>query len=128
MNRWQAVLVICGVAVCAGDLRGQDGKQAALKSDTLRGLELRSLGPALTPGRVGDIAVDPRDRKVWYIATASGGRWKTTDSGATFRPILDEYGSYSLGFIALDPKNPDVIWLGTGENQSQRSAGFGDGV
>jgi photosystem II stability/assembly factor-like uncharacterized protein len=119
------VAVVFVLAFANANLRGQDGK---LTSDTLRGLELRSLGPAFTPGRVGDIVVDPRDRKVWYIAVASGGLWKTVDAGKSFQPIFDHYGSYSLGCVTLDPKNPDVVWLGTGENQSQRSVGFGDGI
>jgi photosystem II stability/assembly factor-like uncharacterized protein len=104
------------------------GEAVKLTAEMLRGMELRNLGPALRPGRVGDIAVDPRDGKVWYIATASSGLWKTTDAGTTWQPIFDSYGSYSLGCVTVDAKNPDIVWLGTGENQSQRSVGFGDGV
>jgi photosystem II stability/assembly factor-like uncharacterized protein len=110
---------------------GNQGPPAAANRPTaeaFRGLELRSLGPALTPGRIADIAVDPRNRSVWYVAVASGGLWRTTNRGLTWQPIFDQYGSYSLGCITLDPNNPDVVWLGTGENQSQRSVGFGDGV
>jgi photosystem II stability/assembly factor-like uncharacterized protein len=110
---------------------GDQGRLATaprLAADTIRGLELRSLGPALTPGRVADIAVDPRNRNVWYVAMASGGLWKTTNRGITWRPIFDNYGSYSLGCVTLDPNSPAVVWLGTGENQSQRSVGYGDGV
>ena len=59
---------------------------------------------------------------------ASGGLWKTTNRGVTWRPIFDQYGSYSIGCVSIDPKNSDQIWLGTGENQSQRSVGFGDGI
>ena len=103
------------------------GKGVALTADMVRGLELRNIGPAYKPGRVGDIAVDPRDPKVWYIATASSSLWKTTNAGTTWTSIFDE-GPNSLGCLAIDPKNPDVIWVGTGENQSQRSVGFGDGV
>jgi photosystem II stability/assembly factor-like uncharacterized protein len=118
---WAVMLVSAGLA------RGQD-PPGPLTADVVRPLELRALGPALTPGRISDIAVDPRDRKVWYVAAASGGLWKTIDAGATWQPIFDRYGSYSLGCITLDPRNPDVVWLGTGENQSQRSVGFGDGI
>src|SRR5947208_2433770 len=130
MKRTLALLVLSAL-VCAGQEQAktpQPAPAAKLTADLVRGLPLRNLGPALTPGRVGDIAVDPRDRKVWYVAVASGGLWKTTDAGATFRPVFDDHGSYSLGCVTLDPKNPDVVWLGTGENQSQRSVGFGDGV
>jgi photosystem II stability/assembly factor-like uncharacterized protein len=97
-------------------------------ADLFRGLELRNIGPMLTPGRIADVAVDPRNGSVWYVATASSGLWKTTNHGETFTPIFDDGGSYSLGCVTLDPKNPDVVWLGTGENQSQRAVGYGDGV
>ena len=95
---------------------------------TLKALELRPLGPCLTPGRVGDIAIDPKNRNIWYVAMSSGGMWKTTNRGVTWKSIFDTYGSYSIGCVTIDPKNSDVIWLGSGENQSQRSVGFGDGV
>src|SRR6516165_9110765 len=100
-----------------------NAQSGPVTADSLAGLPLRGIGPALTPGRVGDIAVDPRNRDVWYIAVASGGLWKTTDKGTTWTPIFDTYGSYSIGCVTLDPKNPDVVWLGTGENQAQPSVG-----
>ncbi|HYV36232.1 MAG TPA: hypothetical protein VE988_11040, partial [Gemmataceae bacterium] len=99
-----------------------------LTADQMSGIELRNIGPAYKPGRVGDIAVDPRDSKVWYVATASSNLWKTTDGGVTWTTPFDQGGSYSLGCVTVDQKNPDTVWLGTGENQSQRSVGFGDGV
>jgi len=95
---------------------------------SLTDLSLRPLGPCVTPGRVGDIAIDPKNRSVWYVALASGGLWKTTNRGITWKPIFDAYGSYSLGCVTVDANHPEVIWLGTGENQSQRSVGYGDGV
>ncbi len=88
----------------------------------------RSLGPAILPGRVADLAVDPRNRSVWYLANASGGLWKTTNRGNDWQAIFDNGGSYSLGCVTLDPANPEVVWLGTGENSSNRSVGYGDGV
>ena len=89
---------------------------------------MRSLSPTIMPGRVADIAVDPRNRSVWYLANGSSGLWKTTNRGNDWKPIFDEGGSYSLGCVTIDPGNPDVIWLGTGENSSNRSVGYGDGV
>ena len=103
-------------------------KAAAWDKDALKGLELRSLGPALTSGRISDFAVDPRNRKRYFVAVASGGVWKTTNSGTTFTPVFDNEGAFSIGCVALDPKNPDVVWVGTGENNSQRSVAYGDGV
>jgi photosystem II stability/assembly factor-like uncharacterized protein len=99
-----------------------------LKPDTFSGLTFRSIGPAVTSGRIGDIAVHPTDRNTWYVAVASGGVWKTTNAGTTWTPIFDSQGSYSIGCITLDPKNPLTVWVGTGENNSQRSVSYGDGV
>jgi photosystem II stability/assembly factor-like uncharacterized protein len=97
-------------------------------ADTWGGLELRGVGPAVNSGRVADIAVDPTDRKRWFVAVASGGVWKTENAGSTWTPVFDGEGSYSIGCVAIDPKNPHVVWVGTGENNSQRSVGYGDGV
>lgn len=99
-----------------------------ITADLVKGLEVRNIGGIFTSGRIADIAVDPKNRSTWYIATASGGLWKTTNRGLTFQPIFDDQGSYSLGVVVVDPKNSDVIWLGTGENQAQRAIGYGDGV
>lgn len=106
------------------------GSPAALGADasTFSGLRARALGPALASGRIADIAVNPHDRSEWIIASASGGVWKTTNAGTTFTPVFDGEGSYSIGCVVIDPKNPHVVWVGTGENNSQRSVGFGDGV
>jgi photosystem II stability/assembly factor-like uncharacterized protein len=92
------------------------------------GLKLRSIGPAIASGRIAAFAVHPGDASRYYVAVASGGVWKTTNAGTTWSPIFDNEGSFSIGAIALDPKNPDVVWVGTGENNSQRSVSYGDGV
>lgn len=99
-----------------------------LTSELVHSVRLRSLGPTLKPGRVADIVVDPRNRNLWYLVNGSGGLWKTTNRGNSWRPIFDEGGSYSLGCVTIDARNPNVIWLGTGENSSNRSVGYGDGV
>lgn len=99
-----------------------------LTAEDIREVTLRSLGPTIMPGRVADLAVDPRNRSVWYLANGSSGLWKTTNRGNDWQPIFDEGGSYSLGCVTIDPGNPDVVWLGTGENSSNRSVGYGDGV
>src|SRR4051812_25744392 len=99
-----------------------------LTAEVLKGLEFRSIGPAIQTGRVQDIAIDPKSPSTWYIATAFGGLWKTTNRGTTFTPIFDGGGSFTLCCVVVDPKNSDVLWLGSGENASQRSAHFGDGI
>ncbi|MGZ5446456.1 MAG: WD40/YVTN/BNR-like repeat-containing protein [Thermoanaerobaculia bacterium] len=95
---------------------------------TFSGLPLRGIGPAMPSGRIGDLAVDPRDTRVWYVAVASGGVWKTVNAGTTFEPIFDSEGSYSIGCVTIDPNNSLVVWVGSGENNSQRSVSWGDGV
>src|SRR5262249_53588721 len=97
-------------------------------SAAFSGLKLRLVGPAVTSGRVVGFAVHPHDRGHYYVAAASGGVWKTTNAGTTWAPVFDNEGSYSIGCVALDPKNPHTVWVGTGENNSQRSVGYGDGV
>ncbi len=101
---------------------------ATVTADLLAPLALRGIGPALMSGRIADVAVDPTNRSVWYVATASSNVWKTENRGTTWTPIFDDYPSYSTGAIAIDPGDANVIWLGTGENTSQRSVGWGDGV
>lgn len=97
-------------------------------SRVLSGLKFRNIGPAFMSGRVIDIAVDPTDRSTWYVAIASGNVFKTVNAGTTWEPIFDSYGSYSIGCVSVDPHDPLVVWVGTGENNSQRSVGYGDGV
>ena len=74
------------------------------------------------------LAVHPKNVGIIYVGTASGGLWKTTNGGATWTPLMDREGSYSIGWVTLDPKNPNVVWVGTGERNSQRSVAYGDGV
>jgi photosystem II stability/assembly factor-like uncharacterized protein len=102
--------------------------QPKLTSDDFEGLELRSIGPALMSGRIADIAIHPKRQSTWYVAVGSGGVWKTTNAGTTWTPIFDHQASYSIGCVALDPRNPEVVWVGTGENVSGRHVGYGDGV
>ena len=125
MSRTLALLG--GLAVVATiSLSGQPG--GGLDAQALKGLELRSLGPALATGRVQDVEIDPKNPSVWYVATAFGGLWKTTNRGITFTPVFDDQGSFTLCCVAVDPKDSNVVWVGSGENASQRSAHFGDGV
>ncbi len=99
-----------------------------INSSLVNGLGFRNIGPALMSGRIVDIAVDPEQSSTWYLAVASGGVWKTVNAGTTWSPIFDSYPSYSIGCVVVDPKNRNVVWVGTGENNSQRSVGYGDGI
>ncbi len=99
-----------------------------MSTPTFGGLRFRSIGPAVVGGRVIAFAVDPNDRAKFFIAVASGGVWKTVNGGTTWTPVFDNYGSYSIGAVALDQKDTSIVWVGTGERNSQRSVGYGDGV
>ena len=99
-----------------------------MSAPTFAGLRMRLIGPAFTSGRVVGIAVEPKDRNRYYVAAASGGIWKTINNGTTWTPVFDNEGSYSIGVVTLDPKNPLTVWVGTGENNSQRSVSYGNGV
>src|SRR5262249_46452388 len=99
-----------------------------LSAATFGGLKLRSVGPAIASGRIAAFAVHPNNPSHYYAAVASGGVRKTVNARPTWTPALDNEGSYSIGAIALDPKNPQVVWVGSGENNSQRSVSYGDGV
>jgi photosystem II stability/assembly factor-like uncharacterized protein len=103
-------------------------KPDVMSADTFAGLKLRSFGPAWTSGRIGDFAFDPSRPGRYFVAVASGGVWKTENAGTTWSPVFDSEGSYSIGCVTLDPSNPNTIWVGTGENNSQRSVAWGDGV
>jgi len=120
------VLLVAGIAHAAAEDENKPADRTS--SGTFSGLSLRSIGPAVTSGRVVGFAVHPKDPKQYYVAAASGGVWKTTNAGTTWTPVFDSEGSYSIGVVVIDPKNPHVVWVGTGENNSQRSVGYGDGV
>ena len=92
------------------------------------GLKLRNIGPAFMAGRIADIAIDPNDESTWYVAVGSGGLWKTTNNGISWKPIFDQEKVYSTGCLTLDPQNSHTVWLGTGENVGGRHVGFGRGV
>ena len=111
------------VQVAGTPLRGQ-----VSVPDALDALSLRELGPAVAGGRISDIAVHPVDRSTWYVAAGSGGVWKTTNAGTTWVPIFDDQPSYSIGSLAIDPTDPEVVWVGTGENVSGRHVGWGSGI
>src|SRR6478672_9193521 len=73
---------------------------------TFEDFRLRAVGPAIASGRVGSIAMRPENKQTWYIGVSSGGVWKTTNAGITFTPVFQNEGSYSVGTITIDRKNP----------------------
>ncbi len=121
---WRSLLVLLLGGVAAA-VHGQANRMTV---DTFKDYAFRSIGPGLTSGRISDVAVDPKNPSVWYVAASIGGLWKTENRGNTFTPVFDTYGSYSLGAVTVDPHDSNIVWLGTGENNNQRSVSFGDGV
>lgn len=124
-----AVIFLC----ISTNLDAQRNKQepvakSKLSSSTFSGLKFRSIGPAFLSGRIADFAVNPDNHSEYYVAVASGNIWKTVNNGTTWSPIFDNYGSYSIGSIVIDPNNHHVVWAGTGEDNSQRALGYGDGI
>ncbi|MBI1228234.1 MAG: glycosyl hydrolase [Bacteroidetes bacterium] len=135
MNRFTSLLLATALLfttqVFAQKKKAEEPKKEDPKHylDTLGlGLTWRSVGPAITSGRISDFAVDPQHRSNYYVASSAGGVWKTTNAGSTFEPIFDGEGSFSIGCITLDPSNVNTVWVGTGENNNQRSVNYGDGV
>jgi photosystem II stability/assembly factor-like uncharacterized protein len=131
-----ATLFVVSIPLAAGskpaakkaDTKKADAKATETKVDNFKGLAFRGIGPAMISGRVTDIAVDPRNSAIRYVTAASGNVWKTVNAGTTWTPIFESEGSYSIGCVTLDSKNPLTVWIGTGENNSQRSVAYGDGV
>ena len=105
-----AALLVAATAVIGG--KQSPASSDRLTAEVLKGLELRSIGPAISTGRVQDIAIDPKNPNIWYVATAFGGLWKTVNRGITFTPVFDNGGSFTLCCVVVDPKNSNVVWLG----------------
>ena len=121
------ILLFLSTGLSHGQKQKKNDKQP-LDDISLSGLKWRSVGPSLTSGRISDVAVNPNNPFEYYVATSAGGVWKTINSGLEYTPIFDAQGAYSIGCITMDPNNSNVIWVGTGENNNQRSVSYGDGI
>lgn len=110
-----------------GALMAQDPGDT-ISSSIVKGLEFRNIGPAFTSGRIADVAIHPENENIWYVAVGSGNVWKTVNAGTTWEAIFDDQGSYSIGCVTIDPNDPNIVWVGTGENVGGRHVGYGDGV
>jgi len=132
MRQLLPLILLCFVVSYAYAQRKTEPKKETtidgFTADMFSALKFRSIGPAVTSGRISDFAVNPINNSEYYVATSSGGVWKTVNKGVTYQPIFDSQGSYSIGFVTLDPTNPSTVWVGTGENNNQRSVAYGDGV
>lgn len=124
------IFALTAVAVIAvpGAAQQSDELINAPDHPLLQGFRWRSIGPVGQGGRVDDIAVNPQNPKNFFIGFATGGLWKTTNNGTTFRPVFDTYGTHSVGAIGLSPSNPDIVYVGTGESNNRQSSSFGEGM
>ena len=95
---------------------------------SLNAFKFRNIGPGFLSGRISDIAIHPENENVWYVTAGSGGVWMTDNAGTTWNPIFDNESSYSIGAIAIDNSNTNIIWVGTGENVGGRHVAYGDGI
>jgi photosystem II stability/assembly factor-like uncharacterized protein len=129
---WRAVIFLFLAVSLARLAPAQTGSQADGKTPAeakaFERLEWRSIGPSNMGGRAADVEGVPGNPSLVYAATGSGGLWKTTNGGVTWKPIFERQNTISIGDIALEPNNPDVIWVGTGESNVRNSVSFGDGV
>jgi len=102
--------------------------QGARTPERFRELHFRSIGPAVTGGRIHDVEALPHDPSTIYLATASGGIWKSTNKGTTWTPIFDDQPVSTFGAVAFAPSNPEILWAGTGEQNNRQSTSWGNGV
>ena len=119
-------LKLCGLAAALVFSTGATAKNE--DTNPLANIPLRNIGPAMISGRISDFAVNPASPNEFYVATASGNLWKTTNNMTTWTPLFENEGAYAIGVIEMAPSNANVLWVGSGENNSQRSVAYGDGV
>jgi photosystem II stability/assembly factor-like uncharacterized protein len=130
MSKVTRCLVLSGLLIAAAGLpvplRAQDVKY---DSDSISGLGARNIGSAAMSGRIAALtAVKENGRITVYVGAASGGVWKSVNGGTTYKPMFDKQTSQSIGAIAVDPKSPKTVWVGTGEAWTRNSVSIGDGI
>lgn len=126
-----AVLFLCLIEMtsfAASESKKGQNNNIELVPELFQNLKWRNIGPANMMGRVADIEGVPGDPNILYVGSASGGVWKTTNGGTTWKPIFDDQPVASIGDLALEPDNSDVIYVGTGEANVRNSVSFGHGV
>jgi len=101
---------------------------AAQENDPFAALQPRTIGPAVMSGRIVDLAVVETDPSVFYVASSTGGVWKTTTGGVTYDPVFQDEGTHSVGDVVVHQRDTSIVWVGTGERASRQSSSWGDGV
>jgi photosystem II stability/assembly factor-like uncharacterized protein len=131
----RTIISLCLVIISVGPAAsiGQDSgvlaqSEGRANVSLLPGLQFRSIGPAIMGGRIDDIDVVESNPHIIYVATASGGLWKTVNNGTTWAPLFDNESHSSIGDVTIAPSNPDIVWVGTGEPNNRQSSSWGNGV
>jgi len=123
----RVILVVTGIAFIIGPAFSQE--KTKLATDLFDHLKWRQIGPAAFGGRIDDVEAVVEKPHIMFIASASGGIFKSEDNGVTWKAVFDEVGtSLSIGDIAIAPSDANVIWAGTGEPNNRQSSSWGDGV
>ena len=127
--RFPALVSAVAVALAGQALTGAAQRApAATPANPLDSLYFRPIGPASMSGRIADLAVYEADPSVYYVGTAHGGVWKTTNNGTTFEAQFQDQGLMSIGDVTVSQSNPNLIWVGTGESNNRQSTSWGNGV
>jgi photosystem II stability/assembly factor-like uncharacterized protein len=123
------LVTILAAAVAVQSLAGRSQDAPAQSPDgPFDSLHFRSIGPASMSGRISDFAVYEPNTAIFYVGTAHGGVWKTTNNGTTFEAQMQDRGLMSIGDVTVSQSNPDLVWVGTGESNNRQSTSWGDGV
>src|SRR5687768_17998357 len=135
VRRLSLVIIAAAIAIAPqAGLKSQlyaqsaTAKAVALQTSDLAGLRLRGIGPATMSGRFVDMDVVESNPYIMYVASATGGMYRTTDNGITWTPIFEREAVHSIGDVAIFQPDPNIIWVGTGERANRQSVGWGDGI
>ena len=125
-----AVALAAAIMFTGRPIAGRSEQTAATPSgaSALDALHFRQIGPASMSGRIADLAVYEANPSLYYVGTAHGGVWKTTNNGTTFEAQFQDQGLMSIGDVTISQSNPDLVWVGTGESNNRQSTSWGDGV
>jgi photosystem II stability/assembly factor-like uncharacterized protein len=126
-SRIRISISICALAMLIISVT-QAQEARPLSDELFKSLQFRSIGPAIMGGRIDDFAVVESNPDIIYVATASGGIWKTVNNGTTWEPIFDNQEVSSIGDVAVAPSNPEIVWAGTGEANNRQSSSWGNGI
>jgi len=125
---WNAI-VAAALFLTAAGVAQQKTAPVKIDAETISGLGARNIGPAVMSGRISAIdAVHEGNRLTIYVAAATGGVWKSSNGGTTFKPVFDKQSLLSTGAVTIDPTDPKTVWVGSGEAWTRNTVSIGDGI